>query len=50
MSTKHNILSRIILGSGLVVALAIASGCSKDSGSGGMRPMSGDEHQKMQTK
>lgn len=50
MSTKHGILGRIILGSGLAIALAFAGGCSKDSGSGGMKPMSDAEHQKMQTK
>ena len=50
MSTKHDALRRFILGTGLAVALAVAGGCSKDSGSDSMKPMSGDQHQKMQTK
>ncbi len=50
MSTKHDILRRVILGAGLTVALAFGGGCSKDSGSDGMKPMSDAEHQKMQGK
>ena len=50
MSTQYNIFHRIILGSGLAVTLAFASGCSNDGATDPMKPMSGDEHQKMQTK
>ena len=48
MKTKHNILGKIILSSGLVVALAFASGCATNSSTGDqMKPMKGGEHQMM---
>jgi len=48
MKTKHSILRKIILCSGLVVVLAFASGCSTTSSSGdGMKPMTSGEHQQM---
>ena len=46
----RDILRKIVLGSGLAVALAFGSGCSKDSATDGMKPMSDAEHQEMQTK
>lgn len=50
MRTQNNNLRRLLLGSGLAIALALASGCSKDSATDHMKSMSDDEHQKMQTK
>jgi hypothetical protein len=48
MKTKHNLLSKITLGAGLVVALAFASGCATNSSTGdAMKPMKGGEHQMM---
>ena len=45
MKTKHNILGKIILSSGLVVALAFASGCATNTSTADqMRPMKGGEH------
>lgn len=51
MKMKQNLLGKISLGSGLVVALAFASGCSTTNSSGdGMKPMKGGEHQMMLNK
>ena len=48
MKTKHSIITKIILCSGLVVVLAFASGCSTTSSSAdGMKPMTSGEHQQM---
>ena len=48
MKTKHNLLSKISLGLGLVVALAFASGCTTNTSTGDqMKPMKGGEHQMM---
>lgn len=45
MKTKHNILGKIIFSSGLVFALAFASGCATNtSTTDQMRPMKGGEH------
>ncbi len=45
MKTKYNLLRRITLGAGLVVALAFASGCATNSSTADqMRPMKGSEH------
>lgn len=50
MKTTRGILSKIILGSALTVAVAFAGGCSKTGTTDGMKPMSDAEHQKMQGK
>ena len=48
MKTKHSILRKIILCSGLVVVLAFASGCATNTGTGDqMKPMTSGEHQQM---
>lgn len=48
MKMKNNLLSKIILCSGLAVALAFASGCATNSSNGdGMKPMTSAEHQQM---
>ena len=51
MKTKHNLLSKIRLSLGLAVALAFASGCRTNNGTGDqMKPMKGGEHQQMLNK
>ncbi len=48
MKTKHNILSKIILGLALAIVLTIANGCATNSSnSDQMKPMKGGEHQQM---
>ena len=48
MKTKHNSLSKIILGSALAIVLTFASGCTTNSSnSDQMKPMKGGEHQQM---
>ena len=49
--TKHNLLSKISLSLGFVIALAFASGCATNTGGADqMQPMKGGEHQMMQKK
>ena len=48
---KPNILSKIILGSAIMVALAFTSGCATDTSTADqMAPMKGGEHQMMLNK
>ena len=51
MKTKHNLLSKISLSLGLMVALAFASGCATTTDTDDqMKPMKGGEHQMMLNK
>jgi hypothetical protein len=51
MKTKYNLLNKISLYLGLVVALAFVSGCATNTSTGdGMKPMKGGEHQMMLNK
>ena len=51
MKMKNNILSKISISLGLAVALAFASGCRTNNGTGDqMKPMKGGEHQQMLNK
>ncbi|HTI71053.1 MAG TPA: hypothetical protein VMF06_13875 [Candidatus Limnocylindria bacterium] len=51
MKTKRKILNVVRLGWGLVAGLALATGCTTDSGrSDDMKPMKGAEHQQMLNK
>ena len=51
MKIKNNLLTKISFSLGLAVALAFASGCVTNTGTGDqMKPMKGGEHQMMLSK
>jgi hypothetical protein len=51
MKIKNNLLTKISFSLGLAIALAFASGCATNTGTGDqMKPMKGGEHQMMLSK